>query len=242
MSLSNFQLSFEICPIILIGGIAQNLPQQSLPIIALTEQQNYNSGLVSGSLQIPPENYFAHFLLLPGNKLLSNSIAQYPFANQNVAANAIVGNPLNVSFIMICPANNINDYTAKSGIITALKRSLDQHNAAGGMYNISTPAYTYTYCVMKDFVDVSSGTDKQLQYEYRLDFERPLLTQIEATNSYNALMGKMNGFLPVVPDANGEIKWSSQQLTSDQTGGNTLSTTGFQNLQTGIINSNGKSS
>lgn len=238
MSRQNFSLSYEISPIILIGGIAKNLPQQSMPIISLTEQRNFDGGMVQGNIPINENEYFAKFKILPGGKLISNVVGQYPFANQQVAANAIIAMPINISILMMCPANNINSYATKGQIISSLKKSLDQHNAAGGVYTIATPAYTYTNCLMTDFVDVSGGESKQVQYEYRIDFIRPLITIEQAQLAYNSLMGKLNNQLLVKPDSTGNIQWSGQQLTSDQISGTTLSTTGNQNVNPALINQN----
>lgn len=237
MSRSDFQLSYEISPIILVGGLAKNLPEQMMPIIALTEQQNYDDGLVSGSLSIDNNDYFATYKVLAGGKLLSNSLGTYPFANQTVAANAIVENVLPISVLMICPVKYAGDYFTKSQVITALKQSLGQHNAAGGTYTVATPGYTYTSCIIMDFTDVSSGESKQAQYEWRIDFVKPLLTTEEAAQVYNSLMNKINNGLPVNKDENGEIPWSGQQLTSDPRTGTTFSTTGGQNLDPSLINS-----
>lgn len=236
MSRSNFRLSYEISPILLIGGIAQDLPEQAMPILALTQQADYTSGMVAGDVQVPDDDYFAYYKVLPGSKLLSNSPCTFPSASQQVAANAIIANPTNISLLMIVPAKNQGGYISKGQIIASMKKSLDQHNAAGGLYTVATPAFTYTNCILIDLVDVSAGESKQVQYEYRWDFYRPLLTLEDSQNAYNSLMNKINGGLPVAPNANGEITWSGQQLTSDQTGGATLSTTGNQNVNPALIN------
>jgi len=231
MSRSDFRLSYEICPIILVGGIAQDLPEQMMPIIALTEQGNFDDGLVSGSVALNNDEYFATFKVLPGSKLVSNDIGSYPFANQAVAANALIGKPVPISILMICPAKFPGDYMVKAQIMTALRQSLNQHNSAGGTYTIATPAYTFDNVVMLDFVDVTSGESKQVQYEWRLDFIKPLLTEEDAQEAYNSLMTKINGGLPATPDDDGYVQWSGEQLTSDIQTGTTNSTTGAKNLQ-----------
>jgi len=238
MSRSSFALSYEITPIILIGGIAADLPSQMLPIIALTEQENYDNGLVNGTLNISENDYFAKFKVLPGSKLKSNSIGMYAFANQQAAANAIVFNPLNVSVLMICPAKGNGGYITKSQKLTQLKRSLDLHDSSGGMYNIVTPAFTYTNCILSDIVDITSGQSKQVQSEYRFDFIKPLLTLEDAQAAYNSLMNNINSGYVVKPDNNGEIKWSGEGLTSNQTGGSTSVTTGNLNSNAVLINPN----
>lgn len=235
MSRADFRRSYEISPILLTGGIAVDLPDQTMPIIALTQQQDYSGGMVDGSVEIADNDYFAMFKVLAGSKLVSNTPCTFPSASQQVAANAIIANPTNISLLMIIPAKNQGGYSNKGQVIASLKRSLDQHNAAGGTYTVATPAFTYTNCILLDLVDVSSGESKQVQYEYRWDFFRPLLTLEDAQEAYNSLMGKMEGGLPTKPNASGELTWSGQSLTSNQVSGTTSNTTGTNNLNSSLI-------
>src|SRR5579859_6827529 len=95
--LAAYKLSFQLSPIIFVGGIAQNIPFQMLPIIAITEALNFTIGLLSGGDPIDLDNFFANYQPMPGSTLIDNQYGQYPFANQSVAANALITNPLRIS-------------------------------------------------------------------------------------------------------------------------------------------------
>ena len=74
-----FTAAYEQSPILLQGGIAQFLPGQTLPIVAITELFDV-PGLVNKSL-------FAHWKPLPGGSLEEWQVAEYPFASLQVASN-----------------------------------------------------------------------------------------------------------------------------------------------------------
>jgi hypothetical protein len=182
-----FQLTFEISPIVLTNGIAQNLPGQALPIVAITEAVNFPLGLLSGSASLASlDSFFAHFIPLPGSTLGDNQLGNYPFANQSVAGNAIIAQPLVISMLMICPTQN--NYLASLGTMMALQSALAQHDAAGGTYTIVTPKYFYTNCIRTRMVDVSTASSHQAQNTYQLDFVQPLLTLEAAQAAQSSLI------------------------------------------------------
>lgn len=186
-----FQLGFQISPIILTGGLAQNIPGGMLPIISLTEAANFVVGLLSGGGSIELDNFFAQFIPLPGSTLIDNQIGQYPFANQAVAANAIINQPLRISMRMICPVRGPFGYAVKLITMIGLQRSLEQHNALGGTYTIVTPSFIYTDCVMTGLEDTTAGESKQVQTTWQLNFIKPLVSLNDAQQAYNNLMNKM---------------------------------------------------
>lgn len=189
---STYDLAFQVSPIILVGGIASQSLGGMLPIIALTGQAAaFAQGVVTGGLN--EDAFFAKFLPIPGSTLISNAIGTYPFANQQVAANAIIQQPLNVSLEMISPVKDRGGYLTKLAIYTALQSSLVAHNNAGGTYNIATPAYIYTNCLLTGMTDITGGDTNQKQVKWQLDFVQPLITQQQATASYNALMSRAAG-------------------------------------------------
>jgi hypothetical protein len=192
-----YQLGFELSPIILTNGVADLVPGQMLPIVALTEASNFVGGLLSGNITLSnPDDYFAHFVPAPGASLMSNQIGQYPFANQTVAANAIIAQPLPVSMLMHIPVNRSGGYLSKFLTMSALKKTLDLHVARGGTFTVVTPTYIYTNCVLLGLRDATSGDSKQRQQTWQWDFEQPLLTQVAATNALNSLMSKLASGLP----------------------------------------------
>ena len=190
-----FRQSFELCPIFLTNGVA--LPGGSLPIVVVTQAGNYDQGPLAGA-NVPIEDYFAHYQVIPGGTIVDNEFGEYPFANQAVAANAIIFSPLTVSLLMICPANpNTGGYANKTAVFQSLAATLRQHNLMGGTYTVVTPAKFYVNCLLRRLSEVSPPNDtKQVQAAWRWDFEQPLLTQADATQAYNATMGKIAAALP----------------------------------------------
>lgn len=188
-----FQLAFQVSPIILNNGIAAKIPGGMLPIVVLTEAIGLVNGLISGSgFPTSMDDAFCQFMPLPGATLINNQIGMYPFANQQVAANAIIQQPLNISLMMIAPVRDAGGFVAKIATFTALQAALSQHNATGGTYTICTPSFIYTNCVMTTMQDATSGDSKQQQIMWQMDFIKPLLTQQSATSVMNSLMSSIS--------------------------------------------------
>lgn len=214
-----FRLGFEISPIIFTGGIAGEgpggfgIPGGMLPIVAITEALNFVEGLLGGGSDLSLDNFFAHFRVLPGGTLVSNQLGTYPFANQAVAANAIIAQPLNVSLLMVCPVKSPGGYLAKLATIMALQAAVSLHNANGGTYTIATPSFLYTDCIMTGMKDVSSGETRQAQVSWQFDFTKPLVTLQDAQSAMGQLMSKLT---------NGQVTDGSLS-GAPQTAGNVLS-------------------
>jgi hypothetical protein len=203
--LAQFKLSFELSPIILTNGIAKNVPGGMMPIISLTEAQNFDTGLLSGSAGPDLDNFFANFIPLPNATLIDQDIGMYPFANQAVAANAVIAKPLAISYRMICPVRQAGGYSAKLAVMMALQASLQQHNNSGGTYTLVTPSYIYVNCLMTSMRDISPlGDTAQKQTEWQLDFVKPLLTLDDAEQAQNSLMSKFTSGTQI----NGDPAWS----------------------------------
>ncbi|HXS04802.1 MAG TPA: hypothetical protein VN731_10020 [Rhodanobacter sp.] len=187
-----YDLAFQISPIVLVGGIASSSIGNALPIIALLGQ---SLGLLQGivSSGINDQDPFARFVPIPGGTLVNNTIGTYPFANQTVAANAVIQQPLNISLQMIAPVKDLGGYYTKLAILTALQGSLQTHSAQGGTFTIATPAYLYTNCLMTAMTDITSGDTRQQQVLFQLDFTQPLITQQSAANALSAFMNKLSG-------------------------------------------------
>ena len=202
-----WKMAYEISPIVLTGGIATNIPGGALPIVSLTEALNFPFGLLSGGLDLSLDDFFAHWMPLPGSSYLDQELGRYPFANQAVAANAVIRQPLQISMRMICPVKDDDGWANKQATISALITTLAQHNASGGTYTVATPSYTYTNCVMRGMRDTSNAASKQPQNTFQFDFEQPLLTLPDAQQAYNGLMGKLaNGSQTTSTD--GGLNWS----------------------------------
>ncbi|GGA00502.1 hypothetical protein [Dyella caseinilytica] len=175
--LSNYENSYEVSPILLVGGIAANAQGGVLPI--------------SQFLGAPDGGGSFRFVVIPGGMLISNAIGTYPFANQQVAANAVIQQPLPISLLMIAPVREEEGgYYGKLALFTSLQNTLQAHNNAGGSYNVVTPAYIYQNCLLPSLQDVTSGETKQKQVHWQWDFTQPLITPQQAQQAYNSLMGK----------------------------------------------------
>lgn len=176
---AQYDLAFQTAPIILQGGIAANVQGGLLPINALT-------GNTAG------DQAFAKYLPLPGSTLISNAVGMYPFANQQVAANALIQQPLTLSLSMIAPVNQPGGYLTKLQAFTALQNSLQQHNASGGTYIVATPAFVYKDLVMTAMTDITAeGGTLQKQVEWQLDFVKPILTLQGAAAAEASLIAKI---------------------------------------------------
>jgi hypothetical protein len=190
-----WKLSFQISPIILTGGIAQSIPGGMLPLISITEAANFVTGLLSGGSDIDLDDFFAHFQPM-GASLIDNDIGTYPFANQFIAANAIIFKPLSISMMMICPARDTAGYYTKFATMMALQATLMSHNSSGGLYTVATPSYPYNNCVMTGMRDISGNESKQPQIRWQLDFVQPLVTLQQAAQAQNSLMSQISAGVP----------------------------------------------
>lgn len=188
MSLVDYDYSFQQNPITLVGGVAGT---GLLPISSIMQAQNYPNG-ITGKAD-PTKPTFASFRPVSGHSLLVNEIATYPFANQATAANAVIAQGLNVSLEMLVPANNFVTASSKLSIMTALKATLDQHTALGGWYNVATPSYVYSGCLLTSLVDASdSGDGEQVQVRWIWNFFQPLITASQLQAAQNASMAKVS--------------------------------------------------
>ena len=188
-----FEVVYEDAPIIFQGGIAQFIGGY-LPVTVITEVFDV-PGLMGGQL-------FAKYKPIPGGSLANWQIAEYPFASLQVAANAVVQQPLEISMLMICPAQTQGGYIYKQAILTALKIAVESHILSGGTFTVITPAFTYFNCLLTNIRDVTPPTDKQVQYLFQWDFKQPLITVSGAEQLLSNLMSKFDGGLPASLDVN----------------------------------------
>jgi hypothetical protein len=187
------QLTYQVCPIILSGGIAGQIPGGMLPMMNLFSQSN--------SLGLPfdigdLDDAFGAFNVLPGGTLVTQAIAKYPFANQWVAANAVIREPLTISLIMDAPMRGPNAWQIKKMILTALQATLDRHNNAGGLYVVDTPAFMYENLILTSLTDNSRSNNSLPQNAWRFDFEKPLVAMSDLSGSLSQQMLKMSNGTP----------------------------------------------
>jgi hypothetical protein len=202
-----FTLSYALSPITLVNGIAANMSNGMMPIISITDDVSPITGTVGSGGSLDQEDYFAYYQPLPGGTLGENDIPTYPLANQSVAGNAIIFQGLVISLLMICPTRI--GYTASQAKMTALQSALQNHDASGGTYIISTPKFVYPPAVRRRMVDVSTAESKQAQNTYQIDFYAPLLTLAQAQQAQNSLMSKLSNGSQLT----GQPAWSGSQAT-----------------------------
>lgn len=205
-----FRYLYETAPIVLTGGIASQMPGGAISIVSLTQPNNYSSVLAAASGGLP-ETFAPVFIPMPGATLIDEEIGSYPFANQMTAANAIITKPLMLSYRMICPAVGSAGFLVRQAIMTALQKTINQHNLLGGLYTLATPIFVWLDCVMLSMRDISpdvSEDSTQAQIIWQLDFVQPLVTLAEAQQAQNALLSKIGSGTQLQPNGQGYVNAS----------------------------------
>lgn len=182
-----YDLTFQVSPIILTGGIASGIIGGMLPISLLLGGL---AGLVQGAISnggITMRDFPWRFLVQPGTQVISQSIGEYPFANRHVAANATIEQPLNISYKLINPVNNAGGYLTKLPLFTSLQSSLVAHNSSGGTYTLIMPSLILQNCVMLDMSDATAG-GTQAQIQWIMNFRKPLISVQAGQQAFNGLM------------------------------------------------------
>jgi hypothetical protein len=224
-TLSAYQIAYQKSPIVFVNGIANSLPQPTLPIISITQSSNFSSGVTgnagaSGNGQagnnaappsgaILPEDYLFDFYPMAGSLLASFDIGRYPFANQQIAANAIIGEPLSLSVLMIADVRQAGGYDTKRAVFTALQAAIQRHATLGGTYSVSTPSYLYQGLILLSLQDSSSGDQQRPQNRWTWNFIQPLTTLLAAQAAQNSLMLRLSSSLTTLADVTGSVLWSS---------------------------------
>jgi hypothetical protein len=181
---NRFKMQYEYAPILLKNGIADGYPEKVMSILQLTQQNSY---------PLDDTGYFGYFSFVNGGTFMQNSVAQYPFANQYTAANAIIRQPNNISLLMTCPASANMPLDRRQSIFQSLMSSLNRHIALGGMFVIYTPMAIMDNCLFLSGRDASSGDNAMLQNGIIFDFQQPqIMTDEDAQKATNATMSKIN--------------------------------------------------
>jgi hypothetical protein len=183
---SAYDAAFQTSPIIMSGGLFSSALGGLMTLSSLASSV-INS--VTGSDVLPTVRYVP----LPGATVINNTVATYPFANRNVAGNAVIRNPKNVSLMMIAPVNSVGGYLLKMATFMALQSTFEAHTAAGGTFHVLTPSYPFFDCLMTTMTDVTSGEGHQQQIMWQIDFVQPLVTQQQAQQAYNGMMSAIAG-------------------------------------------------
>lgn len=192
---AQYDVAFQVSPIILKGGSVAGAQGGMVPLSTITN--------VGGKT-------FAKYLPIPGSTLIANSVGMYPFANQIVAANAIIQQPLTISLRMIAPVNESGGYLTKLHSFSALQQTLQNHNTAGGVYIVATPAFVYDDLIMTAMTDITDEQMAQKQIEWQIDFIKPLITLAGAAAAMNNAMSKISSGGQI----NGPPAWSGNQAAN----------------------------
>lgn len=216
-----YKLAFQVTPIWLTGAPVASAPGKMVPFAALTDPDLYRAAAggasaptrfienASGGFDDSPawnlDNAFGAFTVLPGGTLVKQDPATFPFANQQVAANATIFDPLNVSLVWDTPMRGLNAWAAKFAIMGNVQARLTAHNNNGGTYTVVTPAYIYQNMLLTNLSDASRGGQPIPQNAWRFDFCKPLIRIQDLMEAQSALMQKLTGGLPTDGSWSGPI-------------------------------------
>jgi len=201
-----FKLAFQVTPIWLTGDPVASAPGQMIPFAALTDPDLYR--MAAGNLGGAPidenthspawnlDDAFGAFTVLPGGTLIRQEAATNPFANQHVASNATIFDPLNVSLVWDTPMRGLNAWNRKYAVMQNVQARLYAHNNGGGTFTVVTPAYIYTNMILEDLSDASRGGQPIPQNAWRFNFTKPLITLADLSAAQSALMAKLTAGLP----------------------------------------------
>ena len=203
MSIQDYALSYQKSPIYLVNGIAP--PGAILPIISITQAADFNDGVTGNSGPLNLEDFIYDFNVLPGGSLMENQVATYPFANQSVAANAVIFQPLHLSLEMLAPVRTSGGYQQKLASFQSLQSSLNQHVQLGGMFTVATPAFLYTNMLLLSFKDITHSGPERPQDRWQWDFYQPLLTLQAAEAAQNSLNQKITNQTKITPNTEGYL-------------------------------------
>ncbi|HBJ6377136.1 TPA: hypothetical protein LC260_003158 [Salmonella enterica subsp. enterica serovar Eastbourne] len=188
-----YKLGFEISPVILCDGVAQSIPGGMLPIVALTQSASYVSGLMGGAIELTDlDKYFCHWRAAPGGTMVDYDIGRYPFANQAVAANALLSQPLRIPMLMDAPVNENTGAMTKLVTLSSLQAVLQAHASLGGTFIVATPGIIYSNCILRTVRDVTGSNDTLPQRQWLWDFEQPLLSETGAEQAINSYLNKID--------------------------------------------------
>ena len=232
----NPKLAFQVSPIWFTGPPVSSMPNQTLPIIAITDIELYkqaatgivtaighggigsdaNAGTTTATAQINLDDAFGAFTVLPGGSLAKQEVAQYPFANQMVAGNATIFSPLDVSLIWDTPMRGNDAWNKRLSVMTQLQAFITYHNNHGGTYTITTPSFIYTNMLLTSLADASRGQNPIPQNAWKFDFTKPLISITDLTAAQNAMMSKITAGLATNGDWTGLAAGLGQPNTLPQ--------------------------
>ena len=197
-----YQLSYQVCPIFFTNGIAGNnggmmpitqILQPGTPAPSLTSIISSLAGIGAGANL---DQAFAHFRPIPGGTLAKFSPALYPFANQQVASNAVIFEPLTISLHMDIPVQTPGGFQYKFVTMSSLQAAIQQHVNLGGTFTVATPAFIYLNALLLDLVDASTPDSATPQNAFQWNFLLPLVTLQAAQAAQSTFMTNITNGTP----------------------------------------------
>ncbi|UMM63157.1 hypothetical protein [Aristophania vespae] len=191
------ELAYTASPILLTGGVAEKMGG-TVPILLYTQAIALVNGLISGGLagglNIPTSasELWCNWYAGQGAEYINNKIAHYPFANQSVAANAVIRQPTQLTMRMECPARGPGAMVTKLATLQSLQAILAKHSAIGGQFVIITPGQIFTGMLLTGMTD-NSQTQQSPASSFDFKFERPLTQISEGVQQQSTLMKKLSG-------------------------------------------------
>jgi hypothetical protein len=193
-----YKLAYQITPMWLTGGTLEDaVPGGMLPFAVLTDPDLYRAAvgsLVNPSDQSAARNLdhaFGTFTIMPQGTAIRQTVAEYPFANQHVAANATIFQPLQVSLLWDTPMKTPDAWTKKFTTMTNLVARLTYHCNNGGTYAVVTPSFIYTDLILTNMADIARAASPLPQNAWRFDFEKPMIRISDLIAAQSALMAKL---------------------------------------------------
>jgi hypothetical protein len=201
-----YKLAYQVTPIWLTGAPVTTSGGM-LPLAALTDPDLYRAAVGTlaedllnagagyayerDSVSIDLDNAFGFFTIMPQGTLIQQSPAQYPFANQKVASNATIFEPLTVSLLWDVPMKTPGAWSKKFATITNLQARLTFHNNNGGTYAVVTPSGIYTDLILTGLTDASRGTGPMPQNAWKWDFQKPMVRISDLIAAQSVMMAKL---------------------------------------------------
>ncbi len=207
-----WDMAFQITPIFFADGIASQVPGGLLPIAAFTAPGVLYSFLTTGNYSL---DAFPKFVTIPGSTIVNFTVGNYPFANQQVAANAMIQQPRSVSLKLIAPVNQPGGYAIKLAFWEVLSEVVTAHNNQGGSFLVLTPAKVYTGMLLTAITDIT-GEGNQPQIEWQFDFIQPIISVQSAIAAMSNLTQKLTNGAKVTPS---DLTGSASAVGSSIPGG-----------------------
>lgn len=193
-----WDMAFQISPIFFVNGIASQVPGGMLPVATFTAPGVLYSFLTTGNYSL---DAFPKFVMLTGSTIVNFTVGNYPFANQQVAANAMIQQPRNVSMKLIAPVNQPGGYAIKLAFWEVLSEVITAHNNQGGSFLVLTPAKVYTGMLLTSISDITGEGTNQTQIEWQFDFVQPIISVQSAINALSNLNQKITSGLKLTPSS-----------------------------------------